>query len=350
MDMGMRMRVHMKMKAVVYEKYGPPEILELKEVDIPVPGDDEVLVKIHAAAINFADSGLVRGRPFLGRLWQGLFRPKNTILGADIAGQVEEVGRNVKGFQVGDEVFGEIGDVGFGGFAEYVAAPENVLVSKPANLTFEEAAAVPVASVVALQGLRDHGKIQQRQKVLINGASGGIGTFAVQIAKSFGAEVTGVCSTRNLEMVHSLGADHVIDYTQEDFTRGGHQYDMIFDIAVTHSISEYKRALKPNGVYVACGFNPVSLFLGPLISLLGSNKVKSYMVRINRKDLTYMKELSEEGRVTPVIDRCYSLNEVADAIRYYEERHTRGKIVIIVGAGEKINIVHPPDCLNNRQL
>lgn len=336
MGMGIRMKVNMKMKAIVCTKYGPPEVLQLREVEKPIPKENEVLVKIYASAINSSDATMTRGRPFLGRLWQGLFRPKNTILGADIAGQVEEVGRNVKGFQVGDEVFGEIGDVGFGGFAEYVSVPENVLVLKPTNLTFEEAAAVPQASVVALQGLHDHGKIQQGQKVLINGASGGIGTFAVQIAKSFGAEVTGVCSTRNLEMVHSLGADRVIDYTQEDFTRGGRQYDIIFDIAVTHSISAYKRALKPNGVYVACGFNPVSLFLGPFISLLGSNKVKSYIARTNRKDLTYVKELIEEGRVTPVIDRCYPLNEVADAIRYYEERHTRGKIVIIVRAGEKI--------------
>ncbi len=319
------------MKAIVFEKYGSPDIvLKLKEVENPVPKDNEVLIKIHATAINFADSGLVRGKPFLGRLWQGLLKPKKPIMGAEVAGRVEEVGRSVEQFQPGDEVFCDIGDVGFGGFAEYISVPENVLVLKPTNLTYEEAAVVPVSSVVALQGLRDHGKIQSGQKVLINGASGGIGTFAVQIAKAFGAEVTGVCSTKKLDLVRSLGADHVIDYTKENFTKSELRYDLIFDIAVTHSISDYKRALNPQGAYIAGGFNATSLFLGPLISMFGRKKVKSYMAKINTKDLTYVKELIESSKVKPVIDRRYPLSKVPEAILYYEERHTQGKIAINV--------------------
>ena len=318
------------MKAIVYEKYGPPEVLQLKEVEKPTPKDEEVLVKIHATAINSADGTLMRGKPFLGRLWQGLLKPKNKILGADIAGKVEAVGKNVKQFKPGDEVFGDISDIGFGGFAEYVAVPEKVLLQKPTNLKYEEAAALPAASVVALQGLRNHGQIKHGQKVLINGAGGGIGSFAVQIAKSFGAEVTGVCSTKKLDMVRSIGADHVIDYTKEDFTKSGQLYDLIFDLHVSHSISEYKRALAPNGAYIACDFNPTSLFLGPLISLFGSKKVKSYLARINAEDLTYIKELIEAGKIRPVIDRRFPLNDVADAIQYYEEKHSQGKIIITV--------------------
>ncbi|NPE08976.1 MAG: NAD(P)-dependent alcohol dehydrogenase [Asgard group archaeon] len=319
------------MKAIVYEKYGSPDIvLKLKEVEQPIPKDNEVLIKVHATAINFADSGLVRGKPYLGRLWQGLFKPKKPILGSEVAGRVEAVGENVKRFQTDDEVFCDIGDIGFGGFAEYVSVPENVVVLKPTNLTFEEAAVVPVSSVVALEGLRDHGQIQSRQKILINGASGGIGTFAVQIAKTFGAEVTGVCSTKKLDLVRSIGADHVIDYTKENFTKSDLRYDLIFDIAVTHSISDYKRALNPKGAYIACGYNPTSLFLGPLISIFGRKKVKSYMAKINTKDLTYMKELIESGKVKPVIDRRYPLSKVPEAIRYYEEKHSQGKISITV--------------------
>ena len=316
------------MKAVVYERYGPPEVHKLKEIEKPIPKDNEILVKVHASAINSSDATLTRGKPFLGRLWQGFLKPKNTILGSDIAGQVEVVGKNVKHFKPGDEVFGDIGDIGFGGFAQYVAAPEKAIVLKPTNLTFEEAAAVPQASVVALQGLRNHGQIQKGQKVLINGASAGIGTFAVQIAKSFGAEVTGVCSTKKIDLIRSIGADHVIDYTKEDFTKSGQLYDLIFDVHVSHSISEYKRALVPKGAYIACDFNPTSVFLGPLISLFGSKKVKSYMAKLNTKDLIFIKELIEAGKIKPVIDRRYSLDEVAKAIQYYEKKHSKGKIVI----------------------
>ncbi|GAH52575.1 unnamed protein product, partial [marine sediment metagenome] len=219
------------MKAIVYTKYGPPEILELKEVEKPTPKDNEVLIRVHAASVNYSDWAFVRGKPFFIRMYQGLLKPKNTILGADVAGRVEAVGRNVRQFQPGDEVFGDLSECGFGTFAEYVCVPENALGLKPANISFEEAAAVPQAAVVALQGIHDKGKIQSGQKVLINGASGGIGTFAVQIAKSFGAEVTGVCSTRNLDMVRSIGADQVIDYTQEDFTQNEQRYDLILAAA-----------------------------------------------------------------------------------------------------------------------
>jgi len=317
------------MKAIVYEKYGPPEVLQLKEVEKPTPKDNEVLIEIHASAINFSDSGFVRGKPYLGRLWQGLFKPKNKILGADIAGKIESVGSKIKQFQPGDEVYGDLGSDSWGGFAEYVSVPENAIALKPTNKSFEEAATIPQASIVALQGLRNHGKIQSGQKVLINGASGGIGVFAVQIAKSFGAEVTGVCSTTNLELVHSIGADHVIDYTQEDFTKSKERYDLIFDIAVSHSIKAYKRALNPKGIYIAAGWNPNSLFLGPIISMFGSKKVASFMGKKNAKDLYIMKELIEAGKVVPVISKRFPLSDVANAIRYYEEG-THGKVVITV--------------------
>ena len=318
------------MKAIVYTKYGPPDVLELKEVEKPTPKDNEVLIKVHAASVNYSDWSFVRGKPFLIRMYQGLLKPKNTILGADIAGRVEAVGRSVKQFQPGDEVFGDISECGWGGFAEYVSVPENALALKPASMTFEEAAAVPQAAVVALQGLRDKGQIQPGQKVLINGASGGIGTFAVQIAKSFGAEVTGVCSTRNLDMVRSIGADHVIDYTQEDFTQNKQRYDLILDIVANRSVSDYTRALSPKGNYVAVAFNPSSLFLGSLISMTGSKKVSSLAAKTNVKDLVFMKELLEAGKVVPVIDRRYPLSEVAEAVRYYGERHAQGKVVITV--------------------
>jgi NADPH:quinone reductase-like Zn-dependent oxidoreductase len=238
------------MKAIVYEKYGPPEVLQLKEVAKPTPKDNEVLIKVHAASLNYADWAFVRGKPVLGPDVPGAAQTKNTILGADIAGRIEAIGRNIKQFQKGDEVFGEISGCGFGAFSEYVSVPENALALKPANMTFEEAAAVPQAAIVALQGLRNKGQIQPGQKVLINGASGGIGTFAVQIAKSSGAEVTGVCSTRNLDMVRSIGADHVIDYTQEDFTQSGETYDVIFDIVGKGSFSGCIRSLKQNGRYL----------------------------------------------------------------------------------------------------
>ena len=324
------------MKAIVYGKYGPPDVLQLREVEKPTPRDNEVLVKVHAASVNYADWAFVRGKPFLVRLMgAGLLKPKNAILGADVAGRVEAVGRNVKQFQSGDEVFGDLSGCGFGGFAEYLSVPENALALKPASTTFEESAAVPQAAVVALQGLRDKGQIQPRQKVLINGASGGIGTFAVQIAKSFGAEVTGVCNTRNLDMVRSIGADQVIDYTQEDFTKNGQRYDLILDIVANRSVSDYKRALTPNGSYVAVAFNPASLFLGPLISMTGSKKVGSLVAKPNNKDLVFIKELLEAGKIVPVIDRRYPLSEVAEAVRYYGEGHAQGKVVITVEHNNK---------------
>jgi len=320
------------MKAVVYEEYGPPDVLELKEVAKPTPKDNEVLVKVHAASVNDWDWGLLRGKPFVNRLIvSGLLKPKIKILGGDIAGRVEAVGRNVKQFQPGDEVFGDLSGCGFGAFAEYVCARENALVLKPASMTFEEVAAVPQAAVLALQGLRDKGQIQPGQKVLINGAGGGAGTFAVQIAKSFGAEVTGVDSTRKLDIMRSIGADRVIDYTQEDFTKSGQRYDWILDFAAYHSIFDYNRALSPKGVYVMVGgstriFQSV-VFLGPLISMTTSKKMGILMHKPN-KDLAFMKELFEAGKVKPVIDRHYPLSEVPEALRYFGEGLAKGKVVI----------------------
>jgi NADPH:quinone reductase-like Zn-dependent oxidoreductase len=319
-------------KAIVHTKYGPPDVLQLTEVEKPTPQDDEVLIKVHAAAANAADWHLLRGDPFIVRLMLGLLKPKNEILGADVAGRVEAVGRNVKQFQPGDEVFGDLSGCGWGGFAEYVCASENALALKPANITFEEAAAVPMAAVTALQGLRDKGQIQSRQKVLINGASGGVGTFAVQIAKAFGAEVTAVCSTRNLDMARSVGADHVIDYTQEDFAQNGQCYDLILAANGHRSILAYKRALCPTGIYVMTGGSGAQMFqamlLGPVISMVGSKKMGNLLMKPNRKDLVFMKELLEAGKVAPVIDRCYPLSEVPEAIRYLEAGHARGKVVI----------------------
>jgi len=327
------------MKAIVYEKYGPPDVLQLKEVEKPTPKDDQVLVKVHAASVNYPDWGCLRGKPFYLRLMTGLLKPKNKILGTDIAGRVEAVGRNVTQFQPGDEIFGNIPWFGFGGFAEYVSVPENALASKPASTTFEEAAAVPMAACVALTGLRDKGQIQPGQKVLINGASGGNGTFAVQIAKSFGAEVTGVCSTRNLDMVRSIGADHVIDYTQEDFTQNEQRYDLIVATAGYRSIFDYKRALSPNGIYVSTGGAEAqsyqAMFLGPFISMTGSKKMGASVAKTNQKNLVFMKELLEAGKVVPVIDRRYPLSEVAEALRYYGEGHSQGKVVITVEHNNK---------------
>jgi NADPH:quinone reductase-like Zn-dependent oxidoreductase len=326
-----KIRKDTQMKAIVYEKYGPPEdVLELKEVEKPTPKDNEVLVKIYAASINDGDKSMIRGAPFIARLYSGLLKPKNTIPGGDIAGQVEAVGRNVKPFQPGDDVFGDIGGIGHGAFAEYVSVPENVLAPKPANLTYEEAAAVPQYALVALQGLRDKGQIQPGQKVLINGASGGVGTFAVQVAKSFGAEVTGVCSTRNLDLVRSIGADHVIDYTQEDFAQKEQRYDLILDSVANRPLSDYKRALSTEGNYVAVAFNLNALILGPLTSKKGGKKVTQLSHEPNVEDLRYMKGLIEAGKVVPVIDRRYPLTEVAEAFRYFEEGHPSGKVVITV--------------------
>ncbi len=282
----------------------------------------------------------MRAEPFLARLEAGLLKPKNKILGADIAGRVEAVGRNVKEFQPGDEVFGEKFEHGLGGFAEYVSVLESALVLKPANISFEAAAAVPIAALTALQGLRKR-QIQSGQKVLINGASGGVGTFAVQIAKSFDTEVTGVCSTRNVDMVRSIGADHIVDYTQEDFTKKGQHYDLIFDAVGNRSVSDHRCALSPNGSCVIAGFTTLSrLFehavLGSLMSIIRSKKIGLMgTVRTNKKDLLFIKELLEAGKVVPVIDRRYPLSETDEAIRYLEEGHAQGKVVITVEHNSK---------------
>ena len=328
------------MKAMVYTHYGSPDVLQFRDVEKPTPKDNEALIKIHAASANAADWHLLRGDPFLLRLQFGLLRPKNQILGADIAGRVEAIGRDVKGLQPGDEVFGDISGSGFGGFAEYVAVPQHAVVVKPASLSFEQAAAVPLAAVTALQGLRDKGQIKPGQKVLINGASGGVGTFAVQIAKSFGAEVTGVCSTSKVDMVRSLGADHVIDYTQEDFTRNGQQYDLILAANGYHPIRAYKRALTPTGTYVMSGGSTAqlvqALLLGSWVSMTSSRKMCNLLANPSTEDLAFVKGLLEAGKVVPVIDRRYSLSEVADAIRYLEEGHARGKVVITVAHANDI--------------
>jgi NADPH:quinone reductase-like Zn-dependent oxidoreductase len=319
------------MKAVVYQKYGSPDVLELKEVEKPNPKDNEVLIKVHAVSVNASDGEFLRGSPLYTRIW-GLLKPKYKILGSDIAGRVEAVGRNVTQFQQGDAVFGDILEC-WGGFAEYVCAPENALILKPASMTFEEAAAVPQAAGVALQGLRDKGQIQPGQKVLINGAGGGAGSFAVQIAKLFGAEVTGVDSTRKLDMMRSIGADQVIDYTQEDFTQNGQRYDLILDLVAYHSIFDYKRALSPKGVYVMVGGSMAhifqTLYFGSWISMTGRKKMGILGAKPN-KDLAFIIELIESGKVIPVIDRQYPLSEVPEALRYLGEGHAKGKVVITV--------------------
>ncbi len=323
------------MKAIVFTKYGPPDVLQLKEVEKPTPKDDEVLVKVHAASVNSYDWELLRGT-FFSRLFFGLLKPKIKILGVDIAGRVEAVGRNLKQFQPSDEVFGDISACGWGGFAEYVCASENALALKSASMTFEQVAAVPQAAVLALQGLRDKGQIQPGQKVLINGGGGGVGTFAVQIAKSFGADVTGVDSTKKLDMMRSIGADLVIDYTQEDFTKNGQRYDLILNVAAYGSIFDYRRALSPKGIYVMTGGSVARIFqtglLGPWISMTGSKKIGSLMHKPNNRDLVFMNELLEAGKITPVIDRRYPLSEVAEALRYFGEGHAQGKVVITVQA------------------
>jgi NADPH:quinone reductase-like Zn-dependent oxidoreductase len=318
------------MKAIVYTQYGPPDVLQLKQVATPAPTDDEVLIKLYAASVNPLDFHLMRGEPFPLRLMGlGLLTPKHTALGADIAGRVEAVGGHVKQFQPGDEVFGR---ARVGGFAEYVCATQDELALKPANISFEDAAAVPIAAITALQGLRDKGRIQSGQKVLVDGASGGVGTFAVQIAKSFGAEVTAVCSTRNVDTARSIGADHVIDYTRENFTRSGQRYDLIIAANAHHSILDYRRALSQDGVYVMAGGGLVqalqTMLAGPLLSRIGSRKTRFYIANINKKDLDLLKDLLAAGKVVPVIDRRYPLSGVADAFRYLEAGHAQGKVVI----------------------
>jgi NADPH:quinone reductase-like Zn-dependent oxidoreductase len=322
------------MKAIVYTHYGSPDELQFKEVAQPTPKDNEVLIKVHAAAVNAGDWHLLRGQPFLMRLGTGLRKPKHPILGADVAGKVVAVGRNVTRFQPGDEVFGDLSGSGYGAFAEYVSADEGAFVSKPANVTFEQAAAVLSAAVTALQGLRDEGQIQPGQQVLVNGASGGVGSFAVQIAKALGAEVTGVCSTRNVEMVRGLGANHVIDYTKQDFTQNGRQYDLILDAAAYRPLTDYKRALTAQGRYVMVGGSAQRYFqmmlMGPWLSQKGGQHFGTFLKAAKPKDLAFLKDLVAAGKVAPVIDRRYPLCEVAEAIRYVEAGHTHGKVVITV--------------------
>jgi NADPH:quinone reductase-like Zn-dependent oxidoreductase len=327
------------MKAIVYHNYGSPDVLKCEEIEKPTVGDDEVLVKVRAASVNPLDWHFVRGIPYFLRMMAGLRKPKITRLGVDVAGKVEAVGRNVTQFKPGDEVFG----TSRGAFAEYVCADGKRLALKPSNVTFEQAAAVPVAGITALQGLRDKGRIGPGQKVLINGAAGGVGTFAVQIAKSLGADVTGVCSTRNVDMVRSIGADHVIDYTKEDFAQKGQRYDVILDNAGNRSFRDCRRVMVAKGILVSNGggslrenegswLGPVTGSIAPLVlSPFVSQKFVTFLASINKQDLVVLKELMEARKVTPVIDRCYTLSEVPEAIRYLEEGHARGKVVITVG-------------------
>ncbi len=319
------------MKAIVYTQYGPPEVLHLQEVEKPTPNDDQVLIQVHAVSLNPAEAHMMSGM-LLARIMgnNGLLKPKDPIPGADFAGRVEAVGKNVTRFKPGDEVFGRRGS---SGFAEYVCVTEKPIALKPANMSFAQAAAVPVAGVTALQSIRDHGKIQAGQKVLINGAAGGVGTFSVQIAKVYGADVTGVCSTKNLELVRSLGADRVIDYTREDFTRSGQQYDLIIDNVGNHLDADYVRVLKPNGICVGVGFTSVrlmikSLLLKPFVPRSGNWKFGSMMAQINQADLTVLKEMMEAKKVVPVIDKSYSLSQVPEAYRYLKTKHAPGKIIV----------------------
>jgi len=327
------------MKAIVYTKYGSPDVLELKEIEKPAPQDNEVLIKVHAASINSWDWDMLTGRPIEYRLLSGLLKPKKTkILGCDIAGRIEAVGRNIKQFHPGDDVFGDLCAGSWGGFAEYVCARENELSLKPATMTFEEAAATPQAGLLALQGLCDKREIRPGQRILINGAGGGVGTFAIQMAKSFGADVTGVDSTGKLDMMNSLGADHVIDYTQEDFTKNGQCYDLILDVKTDRSIFDYRRALSSNGIYVTVGGRSARIlqlvFLGSLISMTGSKKLTLIMHKPN-KDLNILNELYESGKIKPVVDRCFPLSEAAEAFQYFGEGHFKGKVVITVEHNNK---------------
>lgn len=320
------------MKAIVYTKYGPPEALQLQEVEKPTPKESQVLVKVHAASVNAMDYRRFETTSILGRFMdEVVIKAINTVLGADIAGTVEAVGSKVTEFQPGDAVFG----VAPGAFAEYACNGASKFALKPANVSFAAAAAVPVAAFTALQGLRDKGQIQPGQKVLIDGASGGVGTFAVQIAKFFGAEVTAVCSTRNLDMARSIGADYVIDYTQEDFTQNGQRYDLILAVNGYHPLLDYRRALSPTGICVVAGGSLAqvlqALLLGPLVSRFGSKKIGFMGIAASpQKDLLVIKELLEAGKVVPVIDKCYPLSEVPEALRYLVEEHARGKVVITV--------------------
>jgi len=321
------------MKAIVHDRYGSPDVLELQEVEKPNVTDDGVLVRVRAASVNPADWYGMTGLPYVGRALMGLFKPKQRVLGVDFAGTVEAVGEDITEFRPGDDVFGGRS----GSFAEYVCV-RNAVVLKPANVTFEQAAAVPIAALTALQGLRDKGQVQPGHKVLINGASGGVGTFAVQIAKALGAEVTGVCSTRNVDLVRSIGADHVIDYTREDFTRNDRRYDLMLDVAGSRSWSECRRVLNPQATLVIVGAPKGNRLIGPLshivkvrlAALRSSQRVVFFIAKVNKADMEVLQELLEAGKVTPVIDRRYELSEAADAFRYLGEGHARGKIVITV--------------------
>jgi NADPH:quinone reductase-like Zn-dependent oxidoreductase len=322
------------MKAAVYSRYGPPDVVQIEDVEKPVPKDNEVLIKVRAASVNPLDWHFMRGRPSLIRISAGLRKPTVTRLGVDVAGKIEAVGGKVTQFKPRDEVFGSCR----GAFAEYVCAPESALVMKPDNATFEQAASVPVAAFTALQALRDRGKLQPGQRVLINGAAGGVGTFAVQIAKWLGAEVTGVCSTGNVEMVRSIGADRVIDYTREDLTRGAQDYDVIFDLVGNHSFSEYRRLLKPKGIHIPCGGGSpdggvpggLARFIKELLlsRFVSQKLIVFFLARLSKNDLAIMHQIMKAGKVKPVIDRCYRLSEVPEAIRYLETGHARGKVVI----------------------
>jgi NADPH:quinone reductase-like Zn-dependent oxidoreductase len=325
------------MKAIVYTKYGTPDVLELKEVDKPVPREDEVLIKVYAVSINDWDLGLLQG-DLINRLINGLLKPKIKILGSDIAGRIEAIGKNVKKFQLGDEVYGDLSGR-WGGFAEYTCARENELALKPVSMSFEEAAAIPQAAMLAIQGLRDKGQIHSGQKLLINGAGGGVGTFAVQIAKLYGVEVTGVDSSGKLDMMRSIGFDHVINYKQEDFTKNGQCYDLILDVKTNRSISDYVRALCPSGIYVTVGGSMVrllqALFLGPWISMISKKNIRIVGLKQN-KDLAYMNELFEAGKVKSMIDGPYKLGEVPKAFRHFGEGTHKGKVVITVEHNHKL--------------
>lgn len=322
----------MLMKAIRYKRYGSPDVLQMEEVEKPTPRENQVLIRIHASSINAVDYHSRRARPLIIRpMIGGLLGPKDPRLGSDVAGRVEAVGADVKRFQTGDEVFGFTA----GAFAEYACSRETSLALKPANITFEEAAAVPVGGITALQGLRDTARIQPGQKILIQGASGSVGIFAVQLAKAFGAEVTAVCSTRNLDMARSLGADYVIDYTREDFTRSGKQYDLIFAVNGYHSLWAYRRALNSGGLYVCAGGTMPQIFeallLGPVVSKIVGQKLRSMGIsKVNQDDLAYLAELLKEGKIRSVIDRRYRLSQIAEAFRYVEDRHPQGKVVITV--------------------
>jgi NADPH:quinone reductase-like Zn-dependent oxidoreductase len=318
------------MRAAVWTRFGPPDVLELQDVERPTPGEDELLIKINAASINSWDRELMNGEAQI--TFGGRLRPKYKILGCDVAGVVEDIGRSVKGFKPGDEVFGDISGSGWGGFAEYVCAKEGEMALKSPKMSFEHAAATPQAAVLALQSLRDKGRIRLGQRVLINGAGGGVGTFAVQLARSFNADVTGVDISSKLEMLRSIGADHVIDCSKDDFTRMGREYDLIVDVRSQRSIFDYKRALAPDGVCVLVGGSAGTIFPAMFFGswVLGGRKVRVLLLRPDPKDLDHINALFETGKVAPVIDRCYPLDKVADAFRYYAEGRAIGKIVITI--------------------